>query len=884
MSLSTDGSNACQRRIFRFAAFAACTACISVAIVKNSISPSLIESSIHEQRAPTSRNLHTTATGTESVYTQKKFHQSGMGGIHNINHPAGAKARRHLSSAPVHIPQSANPHATPSLERENIENLRGHYVHDEHRSPFASFLYDRPKEVLEAEQADYIERMAKVREEWGAWDFRDEHPEIRPIADLEKVPYRDMKNGDFPEKAWQMDEKYVKDFIAEARKLVDRVREGIYSEYGHPKTDNEEEMKQRDASFAITVDEAANGSTNRGGWAAINKRGLDAYARKLLHAMITNDEFYYIMGGHSAAAGHGNNFHQVYMMEHANIMEPVLHKLGVRLITRNLAMGGLGTIHYSLGAKTLYGEADVMMWDSSMTEKGGADQDLFHKQVMMGGERFPVLIGGWPGNLEAETGGNLWYANIMNGHSGVPVVTSLDQAKTLPWAAQEFVCASEVKDLCNRGLLDRCWVDRSDFTPPTAQAGHVGGKASWHPGYRTHKLAGRKQSMLMLKALDVALDMWEAGIEEKGFPLHEDYWHVGTIYDTARSNLIAYVNGEGLGKTQCEERWKPRFGLDRACRQSMSGMTTWTPKNRPNGNGLLAYLKAAPNGYKPGFEEDALYDGVDVLPPGWKVPAGEIDVHAIAIASTYAAPELDHSWTDNKDADAEEAENSRRMLRKAARELIAPSTKRNVGAIHDGNVSVPRNLYGDEVVPGQGWYFSNEVKVSPGYCDGSPVSWCKRTKGNNCLLYGHNDGRAYLLGDGLSGWLIFTLPSMKEGLVFGRIEAWRNGSGTPRTTGWTTENNSTQDGGRNLKWKPPPQPQDSFIDIAANGKIIKTYNRSDFFQWGAEMNHNEAFFPIMDDKDFVKGDEAETVEIGIRLRSESDPRTLGIGISHIYWA
>ena len=80
------------------------------------------------------------------------------------------------------------------------------------------------------------------------------------------------------------------------------------------------------------------------------------YARKLLHSMISNDEFYYVMGGHSAAAGHGNNFHQTYLMEFANIMEPVLHKLGVRLIARNLAMGGYGTLHFSLGAATLYGE------------------------------------------------------------------------------------------------------------------------------------------------------------------------------------------------------------------------------------------------------------------------------------------------------------------------------------------------------------------------------------------------------------------------------------------------------------------------------------------------------------------------------------------------
>ncbi len=46
------------------------------------------------------------------------------------------------------------------------------------------------------------------------------------------------------------------------------------------------------------------------------------------------------------------------------------------------------------------------------------------------------------------------------------------------------------------------------------------------------------------------------------------------------------------------------------------------------------------------------------------------------------------------------------------------------------------------------------------------MSTCKRAATNDCLLYGHNDGRGLLQGDGLSGWLVFTLPELKEGLVF----------------------------------------------------------------------------------------------------------------------
>ena len=364
-----------------------------------------------------------------------------------------------------------------------------------------------------------------------------------------------------------------------------------------------------------------------------------------------------------------------------------------------------------------------MMWDSEMTEKAHQDQDLFHKQVMLGGERFPVLIGGKPSNLDKETGGNLWYGILTENFSGVPVITSMEQAETLPWAAQEFVCDKTVKDLCGRGLLDECWVPRSDYTPTTKQSPHVGGKASWHPGYRTHKYSARKQIMLMLRALDRAFEMWEEGIGEE-FPLKEDYWHVGETYHTARSNLSNYINGEGLGKSPCELRFgqAPMPNLDKVCRMSMKGMTEFTPRARGDHNSIRAHLKPAPNGYKPDFTIEALYEGVDVLPPEWKVPEGEVDVHAIAIASTYDAPELDQTWVDENSEDAEEAQNSRRMLRKAATESIEVSDlsgeDSRQGEIAEGSVagSDVRELTDDAVVPGIGWYFDPSGN-SPGYCD-----------------------------------------------------------------------------------------------------------------------------------------------------------------------
>jgi hypothetical protein len=221
-------------------------------------------------------------------YDLGTFHQSGFGGPRNIAHRNGEVFHRQLQKTVVEIPQSAVQHAIPSLYRENILNLHGHYVHDEHQSPWASHLYSRPQNELEEEQKSFIEKMKAVREKYGAWSFRDEK-QIRPVANFTSVEYKDMKNEDFPPGAWQMDETYVRNLIKEGKSLIRRVREGVYAEYGWATEDLSEEQKvEREAKWAIHIAE----SNPKSGIGWINQAGFDMLVRKLLHAMITNDEFY----------------------------------------------------------------------------------------------------------------------------------------------------------------------------------------------------------------------------------------------------------------------------------------------------------------------------------------------------------------------------------------------------------------------------------------------------------------------------------------------------------------------------------------------------------------------------------------------------------------
>jgi len=68
-----------------------------------------------------------------------------------------------------------------------------------------------------------------------------------------------------------------------------------------------EELVDRRKMFDLTVldgdTKACPGTPNNAG--CTNNKSFDGLVKRLLHAMFTNDSFTVVLGGHSAAAGHG---------------------------------------------------------------------------------------------------------------------------------------------------------------------------------------------------------------------------------------------------------------------------------------------------------------------------------------------------------------------------------------------------------------------------------------------------------------------------------------------------------------------------------------------------------------------------------------------------
>lgn len=231
-----------------------------------------------------------------------------------------------------------------------------------HPHVLATSYTPRGKPLTEAERQ-------ALAEQWGSWTLVDPKANQRPAEDFfAEYPFRDIPWSKFPESAWQTDQEYLSKFLPEAQALVKRAMEAILAEYGHgPLDEPDKTFAERADMFDITMTDLpdskeANG-VNKGG--QLPSKSFAGLVRRVLHSIVTEDTFVFVMGGHSAAAGHGNHFQQSYTLQFQKVMEPVFARLGVQCTARNIGMGGLGTSQNALAAGDLYGhDMDILMWDS----------------------------------------------------------------------------------------------------------------------------------------------------------------------------------------------------------------------------------------------------------------------------------------------------------------------------------------------------------------------------------------------------------------------------------------------------------------------------------------------------------------------------------------
>lgn len=593
-----------------------------------------------------------------------------------------------------------------------------------------------------------------------------------------------------------------------------------------------------DLSTAMEPPETFQKSGNRGNGGWTSERSWRGLVFRLVQALQptttaqqnqqTKQEFQVVLGGHSAAAGHGNHFHQSYLMQFHKVMEPVFRQLGVKLTSRNLAQGGLGTVHSSLGFNSIYGsEIDLMLWDSSMTEGKHLDHiDLFFRQALMAEGRVPVVWGAGGQFDLLKMLHNVAEADIGEfglGWDGVPDTMDEQQVVKLPWAVQHLRCSEERPDLCKDPykFCSVCWLPRSDEIKPTQkQYDFPHGRVKWHPGWRSQQLQGRVLAFALLQALKDAVAMIKD--DRKGSK--------GTNQGTAAvRNMTSYYDNirrkvqsldASLGHCYEVNGTLP----ERVCRTPMKGRTQYTPRSNAKETSLTSIIKAAPpNSYIPRNWKQPLYTGPDAHNSCFDIPPGAVDVVA-RITEGVNDTDSNHSGENERNLAIGTV-----VTKKTAKETTtwtdsperAPTTTNaklasgNFNAATAVGNSRSITTASTSITPGRGWELIDEPQ---GVCDGTYDTICAKSTKNRCVLSGHHDERGAVIGSAMAGWIVLEVPrsEIQSGIIIVKLHTWYDPQDNARTINWKYVNNVEPTGSHFLKGR--NRGYRRFLDLNAHNR------------------------------------------------------------------
>lgn len=329
---------------------------------------------------------------------------------------------------------------------------------------------------------------------------------------------------------------------------------------------------------------------------------------------------------------------------------------------------------------------------------------------------------------------------------------------------------------------------------------------------------------------------------------------VTDYYNNMRNKVKTTLKEKAM--EQCRATQVP----ERLCQVPMQAATEFTPRYDPARNNLRRLMKFNASPIKP---RAANYDPPDVYNPKLHPPGDALDVIAILESGVEFVPNL---------------------ARIRRRKALLPT---------DQNPQKPgASTFNPEIVAGKGW--SRQGMGSNDMCNGEIDSWCNKHDSNKCLLTGHNDQRGELVFDSYSGWGIFELPNVKEGLIIIKYHDWNQPNFNLVTKGWCSVNNETPCGTENgralgeeeeevrrqLKPQVPAYCDDFVFEFAIDGKVT-TWDKDTWVKNLVQAQRVVQITTLLDDPGFTGGT-IKNVELAMRITGCAQHKPLAL--THIYWA
>jgi len=260
----------------------------------------------------------------------------------------------------------------------------------------------------------------------------------------------------------------------------------------------------------------------------------DRFERRLMRKILSPAEedkvFHWVTGGHSAAAAHGNLYEQSYTHVLREIASGAFEAVGLQLVAENYAMGGQRSapeICYCM--QEIYGTSmDVLSWDFGMTD--GRD---FSKLACWGARSSmlpsrPVLAlidGMEPRYQTLKTFEDLAGMTVFQMNADT---LSSFISKTVPTERANVTLASGLhKMVCDMALENNGDCNNEKYnTAESCGTKRVKGQASWHPGWKVHRVRGIMLGYFLVSSLSNAID--QLVLKAQGMKLNEIYIELET--------------------------------------------------------------------------------------------------------------------------------------------------------------------------------------------------------------------------------------------------------------------------------------------------------------------------------------------------------------------
>ena len=218
------------------------------------------------------------------------------------------------------------------------------------------------------------------------------------------------------------------------------------------------------------------------------KLAVQHTAERILRAAASDDpKFVASFGGYSVTVGRGNMFSQSFPFLMESVLKEPLKKLGVDLVVRNAAIGGIPSFPYGWCLSNFLGEdSDLVSWDYSMNEGNdaiGLESYIRHALATLPKRPLFVVLDDKRNRMD-----------LINKYVDLGILIDPVAIIRRDNVVDKKLLSRKEEEL-PEGLTR--W---NEWGAPKGSPG----QSSWHPKFREHEMMGWMLAMHLLKAVEVA--------------------------------------------------------------------------------------------------------------------------------------------------------------------------------------------------------------------------------------------------------------------------------------------------------------------------------------------------------------------------------------------